>query len=262
MDGYLDMITKDLAKGDLGGIYSDRLDRVLNLIRERSSLPERIALIACLRARFEAYGRQKGYFSQSPPSGSANIAAAIVDQVFGYSGNVEDDVKGKLRDKLSEEIELALNSKGKGIFLVLNLIYDLTSAKNPEEVVVILSKCGLTGLASWAVKNRQLIVSKLKFVGVSSTVRNRLLKRIAIALKLFGRFSKFLSRINPYLAMAQIFFEPTEVADDKTEQRLGFLFLYNTVCHFDVVEPKLGYVSMSGLVLTRDPGKTIKARMQ
>lgn len=262
MDGYLDQVTKDLVKGDVGAIYSDRLDRALNLIRERPSLPERVALLSCLRERFEAYGNQKGFLTQSSPGSAANLAAAIVEQIFGYSGKVEDDVKGKLRDKLSEEIENALNSKGKGAFQALNLIYDLANAKNPEEVATILSKCGLAGLASWATKNHQLIVSKLKFVGVAGKTRNQIVKRIAISLKLFGRFSKFLARINIYLAVAQIFFEPSETADSKTEERLAFLFLYNTVRNFDVVERQIGYVSMSGLKLTDDPGKVIKARMQ
>lgn len=233
MDAYLDQVTRGKVT-NLGWLSIFDLDEALRQIEARPTLAEQAALLGALDDRFVAQGRARGWLAPPPDRSDGEradlLTRFVVEDLLGIKGaavdkKIFDEFKGRLKDALKPE----LNRTGKRSLKTLQLLYELSAAKNGQEAASALAKAGISELTSWLAKPDNmawLARSALKAGDVSPVVRNRLVKLIATRLTWLEVGLSRLAWVSPWLLALELFFTVESTATDAMEQRLTFLSLY------------------------------------
>lgn len=264
IDGYLDTVTNGLLQGiEPQSIYSiaARVDGALKIIDQRPTA-ERLALRQAVVNRLAAYGEAKGWLRERETQSDAEVLEKIIlEKVFGLKKtSVEEKVVKQFKAQLKSSIKAGLNSKGQAYFKFLGFINDLVSAKSAEEAALVLMKESTTGLGAWVNANggKSFVVSRLKFIGVSSKARSQILKWISIAtakaapaMKFGSKICRFFARLNVYITLADLVLTPEEIASDEVEQKLTWLFILERA-RFVSSQPLFDSLDKQGSLSARD----------
>lgn len=231
---YFDQVTLGQAKPSMFmSVWV--LDGVLRLIECRPNFIEQAALLSELENRFLTYGRQHRWIDPPPDrnaeSSADGLTNFIVQDLLGIKGmSPQDKSLSVLKALLKKLLKEGLNSKGKTGLKVLELLLELGSAKNAEDVARAFGKLGVKELASWAVENRDwLMRHAFKGAGMTPVARNRLIKLIAARLTWFEVLLSRVAWVLPWLTAIDLFLTPERIADDEIEARLTFLTAYGRV---------------------------------
>ncbi|TBW39984.1 hypothetical protein EYW49_04755 [Siculibacillus lacustris] len=264
MDHYLDTVTAGLVKGDVGKIFFDRLDRAINLIRQRPTVEERYALWGCLHARYLAYGKSKGWLGgASIEEESKGLAHYVLKEMLGVPEDPKDAVREKFVDVLKDGFKDHLGAKGKKHFEFLDFLHSLSEAKNSDEALgIILGKGAPAVVTAWVAKNREWLVARLShFKGVPAPIRARIKKVLTLALKTTERVTSALKWLDVPFTFVTLILDSEEIADSETEARLGFSFQLQTIAGADVLGDVRAVASPKDFLVITPPGPMIKARL-
>ncbi|MDP3908208.1 hypothetical protein [Novosphingobium sp.] len=235
MASYFDDITSARIK-NFNGIYRLDFKGALKAVRSRSSVAERLALLAEFSSRMENIGQQQGYLAEPPKEADAagSIAKFIIEDGLGLKQKTVDQ---KIYDKgislTKDWVKSGLNSTGQGAFRLMDVIWKILNASSATDVARILAKEGGKDLASWVSANAPTIAKRaLKAGGYNSRARNQIMRTIASRIALLKAPFKLLARFQPIIFALDIFLTPTETVSDFEEQRSLFL-LYFSQLHAD-----------------------------
>lgn len=235
MAGYFDQVTGGLPS-DVSRLFgTNRMERMISVLRSRRDPAERAALLMELERRFKAYGLSKGYLVPPPPrtpDESADLVTTfIVKDVLGLSGgSVDAKVLGEFKKQLKGMVKEMLNRKGRSGFQLLEFLWDLCNCRNTEEAMRVLMKHGNKQFAAYVKANWQTLMrGGMKAVNVSAVMRNRLLKLMAVRLAWASKWVARLRWLSPVVTGIEILFTSTSTATDFEMDRLAFLAVYGRI---------------------------------
>lgn len=233
---YFDHVTEGRAKPALF-MSTWELDEVLRLIERRADFVEQAALLTELEDRFVAFGRLRGWIEPAPEAVAETradlMSAFVMRDILGIKGlPPQDKTQATFKVQLKNALKGGLTSKGKTGLKWLDVLWDLGSAKNVDDVSRAFGKLGVTELTAWLklADNRNWLMKHLfKAGGMSPVARNRLMKLIAARLTWMEVALVRVAWVVPWLTALDLFLTPERIADDATEARLTFLTVYGRV---------------------------------